>query len=130
PVVDPIALEISSYPGPESTHDIHEDHESDLHISIDDLTRSRRSEDTTGTAADGVDPEVHAAEIALVQAQADARVAAEVERVRAEAAEQRAAELARIEAEAAEQRATERARMEAEAAAQREVAAKMAAEVE
>jgi len=41
-----------------------------------------------------VDPEVHAAEIALVEAHAKARMAAELERVKAEAAAQRQVELA------------------------------------
>ena len=63
---------------------------------IDELTRSRRSAEGTEPVREGVDPEVHAAEIALIQAQADARMAAEVERVRAEAAEQRATEMARM----------------------------------
>ena len=114
--VDPMAIEVSTYPGlVDAPADSDEEHGSELDISIDELTRGHRISDRTFPAEDAVDPEVHAAEIALVQAQANARMAAEVERVRAEAAEQRATELARVEAEAA---------------AQREVAAKMAAEIE
>jgi hypothetical protein len=58
-------------------------------------------DDSDWTGRGGVDPEVHAAEIALVQARAEAKLAAEVERVRAESAKERLAELTRLEGEAA-----------------------------
>ena len=55
----------------------------------------------------GIAPEVHEAHIALLQADAEARLASELERVRRESAEQRAAELARLEAEGEEKRRAE-----------------------
>src|SRR5688572_27718546 len=159
--VDPMTIEISTYPGlvepPEETGQIDEtdeageDHDGELDIPIEDFARSRRPGGYDSEPDDTVDLEIHTAEIALVQAQADAKMAAEVERVRAEAAAQREAELARSEAEAAaqreaaakmaaeverlraeaaQQRAADMARVEAEAAAQREAVAKMAAELE
>lgn len=48
---------------------------------------------------DTVDAERHAAELAVLQAQAEARLAAEVERVRHEAAQQHAEELSRLRSE-------------------------------
>jgi hypothetical protein len=69
-----------------------------------------------------IDPEVHAAEIALVEAHAKARLAVEVERIKAEAAAQRQTELASQEVAAA----AERERAVAEARAQAEVAAREA----
>lgn len=60
---------------------------------------------TSGDAR--VDPEVHAAQLALLQARAEARLADELERVRREAEDQRAAELARLREEADAQRHAE-----------------------
>lgn len=65
-----------------------------------------------------VDPEVHAAHVAFVQARAEARLAADVERVRREAAEQRAADLARLQQEAEAQRQEEVAQARAAAVAE------------
>ena len=113
--VDPMSIEVSTYPGLVDTPaEDDEDHGPEVDVSIDDYQPARKSGEKAAPE-DAVDPEVHAAEIALVQAQAAAKMAAELERVRAEAAEQRATEMARVEADAA---------------AQREVAAKMAAEIE
>jgi hypothetical protein len=59
-------------------------------------------------AGDGaIDPELHEARVALLQARAEARLASELERVRREAEEQRAAELARLREEAEAQRRAE-----------------------
>lgn len=74
-----------------------------------------------------VDAEVHYAELALVQAQAEARLASELERLRREADEQRAAELARLREEAEAQRRAEVA--QARAAAATEVHGALAAEL-
>ncbi|HET9568937.1 MAG TPA: hypothetical protein VFP16_11240, partial [Vicinamibacterales bacterium] len=136
--VDPMSIEVSTYPGLVDTQaEDDEDHGPEVDVSIDDYRPTRKSGEKAAPE-DAVDLEVHAAEIALVQAQAAAKMAAEVERVRAEAAEQRATEMARVEADAAAQREAaakmaaelERVRVEADAAAQREAAAKMAAEIE
>ncbi|MET0886760.1 MAG: hypothetical protein ABWX92_09945, partial [Mycetocola sp.] len=135
--VDPMSIEVSTYPGLVDTPaEDDEDHGPEVDVSIDDYQPTRKSGEKA--PVDAVDLEVHAAEIALVQAQAAAKMAAEVERVRAEAAEQRATEMARVEADAAAQREAaakmaaemERVRVEADAAAQREAAAKMTAEIE
>jgi len=75
-----------------------------------------------------IDPEVHAAEIALVEAHAKARLAVELERVKAEAAAQRQAELANQESTAAAERvrAVAEARAQAEAAARESMASELA----
>ena len=75
-----------------------------------------------------IDPEVHAAEIALVEAHAKAKLAVELERVKAEAATQRQAELANQEATAAaeRERAVAEARAQAEAAARESMASELA----
>ena len=75
-----------------------------------------------------VDPEVHAAEIALVEAHAKARLAAEVDRVKAEALAQKQAELAAQEtaAIAERERAVTEARTQAEAAAREVMATQLA----
>jgi hypothetical protein len=75
----------------------------------------------------GVDPAVHAAEIALLQEQADRRLEAELERVRAQAAEEHAAELTRqqAEADALRQAAVNQARAVAEAEARESLAAQI-----
>jgi hypothetical protein len=84
--VDPMSIEVSTYPGLVDTPAEDEDeHEPEVDVSIDDYQPRKSGEKFA--AGDGVDPEVHAAEIALVQAQAAAKMAAELERVRAEAAE-------------------------------------------
>ena len=102
--VDPMSIEVSTYPGLVDTPaEDDEDHGPEVDVSIDDYRPTRKSGEKA-TPEDAVDLEVHAAEIALVQAQAAAKMAAEVERVRAEAAEQRATEMARVEADAAAQR--------------------------
>src|SRR5688572_30368170 len=67
-----------------------------------------------------VDAEVHAAEIALVQAQAEAKLASEIERIRAEAEAERAR--LEVEAERRRQEELERARAEAEAERVRDLA--------
>jgi hypothetical protein len=74
-----------------------------------------------------VDPAAHAAEIALIQEQADRRLEAELERVRAQAAEERAADLIRQQAEADALR--EVAVNEARAAAEAEVRESLAAQI-
>jgi hypothetical protein len=130
--VDPMAIQISTWPGLadrsdeidqiEQADESNEDDDGELDISIEDLARSRQAGDRNCEAPEGsVDFEVHAAEIALVRAQADAKMAAEIERVRAEAAGQRAADLARVEAAAAVQREAEVARVKTEADARLEV---------
>ena len=102
--VDPMSIEVSTYPGLVDTPaEDDEDHGPEVDVSIDDYQPTRKSGEKAAPE-DAVDPEVHAAEIALVQAQAAAKMAAELERVRAEAAEQRATEMARVEADAAAQR--------------------------
>jgi hypothetical protein len=75
-----------------------------------------------------IDPEVHAAEIALVEAHAKARLAIEVERIKAEAAAQRQTELANQEAAATaeRERAVTEARTLAEAAARESMASELA----
>src|SRR6185295_3991665 len=100
--VDPLAIELDEGDAlDEAVASLNAEEEGDeLLISIDDIAQPTRSA-RRAPADDAVDPEVHAAEIALVQAMADAKLAAELERVRAEAAEQRVAELARIERESA-----------------------------
>jgi CheY-like chemotaxis protein len=60
--------------------------------------------------------ELHEAHIALLQADAEARLASELDRVRREASEQRTAELARLEAEAEERRRADVAAARAAAA--------------
>lgn len=75
----------------------------------------------------GVDPEVHAAEIALIQVEAEAKLAAELERVRSEAAQQRAVELSRLQAEAEALR--EQTVSEARAAAEMEAREALTAEL-
>lgn len=77
-----------------------------------------RSDTMSWTPDTPVDAEVHYAELALVQAQAEARLASELERVRQEVAEQRAAELARLQEEADAQRHAEVAQARAAAAAE------------
>ena len=75
-----------------------------------------------------IDPEVHAAELALVEAHAKAKLAVELERVKAEAAAQRQAELANQEAAAIveRERAVAEARAQAEAAARDSMASELA----
>src|SRR6187549_160029 len=118
--VDAISIESDTDDSLEETvASLNAEEESDeLVISIDHIAQAPSSE-RRPPADDAVDPEVHAAEIALVQAMADAKLAAELERVRAEAAEQRTAELARIERESATARdaAVAEARLAAEAEA-------------
>ena len=63
--------------------------------------------DEAGAAQPGIDPEVHFAELAIVQAQAEQRLFAELERVRDEAAQQRTTELAKVQEEAEARRRTE-----------------------
>src|SRR5262245_21175936 len=75
----------SSHRELEESTDESDEHE-ELELSIEDLAQPLTSDDSAG---DAVDAEVHAAEIALVQAMADAKLAEELERVRTEAAEQR-----------------------------------------
>jgi hypothetical protein len=65
-----------------------------------------------------IDPEIHAAHVAFVQARADARLASELERVRREADAQRAAEVARLQEEAEARRRSEVAEARAAAAAE------------
>jgi hypothetical protein len=88
------------------------------------------AEDDSAWRPEGlIDPEFHAAELALVEVRAEARLAAEVERVKVEAAAQHAREVARLEAEAAAAReaavleAREAAEADARAALARELAA-------
>src|SRR5687767_2712503 len=75
-----------------------------------------------------IDPEVHAAELALVEAHAKAKLAVELERVKAEAAAQRQAELASQEAAATaeRERAVAEARSQAETAARESMASELA----
>ena len=82
-----------------------------------------------------IDPEVHAAELALVEAHAKAKLAVELERVKAEAAAQRQVELASQEAAAIaereravaeRERAVAEARVQAEAAARESMASELA----
>src|SRR4029453_1893348 len=54
PALDPIAAAISAYTEPDTTPEIDEDHESDLHIPIDDLARTRRSGDQDRPALDPI----------------------------------------------------------------------------
>ena len=98
--VDPMSIEIESDALDEAPSLETEDDEDELLISIDHIAQSPKSA-RRAVPDDAVDAEVHAAEIALVQAMADAKLAAELDRVRAEAADLRAAELARIEKESA-----------------------------
>lgn len=73
----------------------------------------------SATSGDGrIDPDIHAAYVAFVQARAEARLAEELERVRREAAEEHAAELARLQQEAEAQRCTEVVEARAAAAAE------------
>ena len=67
----------------------------------------------------GLDSDIRAADLSLIEAEVEYRLKSEVERLQAEAARQQARELARVEAEAAEHRAREIARVEAETARQR-----------
>ncbi len=76
--VDPMAIEVNGEQQP-------------------DIRQAAATAAEAGPAAaqDGIDPEVHAAELALVEAHAKAKLAVEVERIKAEAAAQRQAELAK-----------------------------------
>jgi hypothetical protein len=121
--VGPVAIEVDetveAAPTPEPVLIADEDDASD-EVLID-IDRS--------WSGDGrVDADVHAAEIALVQAQAETRLASELERVRAEAAAQREVELARMEHEADELRlsAVAQARAAAEYEAQEALAVELA----
>lgn len=75
-----------------------------------------------------IDAEVHFAQLAVVQAQAEARLASELERVRREAEQLRASELARLQADADAQRRAEvhDARAAAEADTRNALAAELA----
>jgi hypothetical protein len=75
--------------------------------------------DSATSGENPIDPEIHAAHVAFVQARAEARLASELERVRREADAQRAAELARLEEEAEARRRADVARLQEEAEARR-----------
>ena len=101
--LDPMSIEVENDALDEAVASLNAEEDGDgdeLLISIDHIAQTPKS-DRRPPADDAVDAEVHAAEIALVQAMAEAKLAAELERVRAEAAGERAAELARIEKESA-----------------------------
>jgi hypothetical protein len=89
--VDPMAIEVNGEQQP-------------------DIRQAAATAAEAGPAAtqDGIDPEVHAAELALVEAHAKAKLAVEVERIKAEAAAQRQTELASLETAAAADRADSR----------------------
>ncbi len=76
--VDPMAIEVN---GEQDEPDIHEPR-----AQAGRRRRAHRLRTTAAWSTTTIDPEVHAAEIALVEAHAKARLAAEVERVKAEAA--------------------------------------------
>ena len=106
--VDPMALEVNGERQPD----------------IREATPPPAGPAATGT----IDPEVHAAELALVEAHAKAKLAVELERVKAEAAAQRQADLASQEAAAVaeRERAVAEAREQAEAAARESMASELA----
>ena len=109
--VDPMAIEVNGEQQP-------------------DIRQAAATAAEAGPAAtqDGIDPEVHAAELALVEAHAKAKLAVEVERIKAEAAAQRQTELASLETAAAAEReqAVAEARAQAEAAARESMASELA----
>jgi hypothetical protein len=113
--VDPMAIEVEA-PEP-ATEDSLELEEDEIAISLDEEAGE------SGL----IDAEVHAAELALAEVRAEARLTSELERVRTEAAERHAEEVARLEAEAAASRQT--AVQEARAAAEAEARAALATEL-
>src|SRR5688572_24966069 len=99
--------------------DREDDDEGFVALDVDDLEGDNLDVDAIWSKNRPIDPEVHEAEIALVEAHAKARMAAEVAQVKAQAAAERQAELDRLEAEAAAKRdaAVAEARAQAEQSA-------------
>jgi len=121
--VDPLSTEVSSHPvkeaGPAKT-------EADTREQVEPQPIEIPN-DSQPSHAEAIDAEVHEAEIALVQAMADAKLAEELDRVRANADRTLALELDRTKAEADSVLEAQLAHAQAEAEAQARRAAEQQA---